>query len=208
MLHYRTIKPTTLGLLKQLMRVPELNAFALAGGTALALRYGHRESIDLDLFSSVHFENEKITEILEREFSSFQYRGTHNAIGVFANIDNVKVDMINYSRYNLIGDVEEVDGIRILSSKDLIAMKINAVLRRAVKKDFWDIAELLRHYSMNDFIEFYTQKYPSQKLLITVPAAISYFDDAHNSEAPVSFKGQIWESVQAFIQKQVRNFLI
>ncbi|MDR1342048.1 MAG: hypothetical protein LBK18_02190 [Prevotellaceae bacterium] len=87
-------------------------------------------------------------------------------------------------------------------------MKVNAILRRAVKKDFWDIAELLRHYSMSDFIEFYTQKYPSQMLLITVPAAISYFEDAHNSETPVSFRGQTWESVQAFIQKKVRDFLI
>jgi predicted nucleotidyltransferase component of viral defense system len=190
------------------MRIPELNAFALAGGTALALRYGHRESVDLDLFSSAHFENEKITVVLEREFSSFRFRGTHNTIGVFAYIDNVKVDMIDYSRHKLIGDIEEVDGIRILSDKDLVAMKVNAVLRRAVKKDFWDIAELLRHYSMNDFIEFYTRKYPSQMLLITVPAAISYFDDAHNSEAPVSFKEQTWASVQAFIQKQVRDFLI
>jgi predicted nucleotidyltransferase component of viral defense system len=190
------------------MSIPELSAFALAGGTALALRYGHRESIDLDLFSSTPFENEKIIEVLEREFSSFRFRGTHNAIGVFAHIDNVKVDMVNYSHYQLIGDIEEVDGIRILSSKDLIAMKINAVLRRAVKKDFWDIAELLHHYSMNDFIEFYTQKYPTQMLLITVPAAISYFDDAHDSEAPVSFKEQTWASVQAFIQKQVRDFLI
>jgi hypothetical protein len=190
------------------MSIPELGTFALAGGTALALRYGHRESIDLDLFSTAHFENETITSVLEREFSSFQYRGTHSAIGVFAHINDIKIDMIDYSRYKLIGDVEDMDGIRILSSKDLIAMKVNAVLRRAVKKDFWDIAELLRHYTMNDFIEFYTQKYPSQMLLISVPMAISYFDDAHSSETPVSFKGQTWASVQAFIQKQVRDFLI
>jgi hypothetical protein len=194
--------------LKQLMLIPELSSFALAGGTALALRYGHRESIDLDLFSSEPFENDKITEALEREFSSLRFRGTHSAIGLFAYVDDVKIDMINYSRYKLIGDVEVVDGIRILSSKDLIAMKVNAILRRAVKKDFWDIAELLRHYSMSEVIEFYTQKYPTQMLLITVPAAISYFEDAHNSEAPVSFRGQTWESVQAFIQKKVRDFLI
>jgi hypothetical protein len=190
------------------MSLPELNAFALAGGTALALRYGHRESIDLDLFSSVHFENEQITEVLEREFSSLRYRGAHSAIGVFAYIDDVKIDMIDYSRYKLIGNVEKVDGIRILSSKDLMAMKVNAVLRRAVKKDFWDIAELLHYYSIDDFIDCYTKKYPTQMLLITVPAAISYFEDAHSSEAPVSFKGQTWESVQAFIQKKVRDFLI
>jgi hypothetical protein len=189
------------------MSIPELGSFALAGGTALALRYGHRESIDLDLFSSVNFENEKIIEILEQNFPAFNFNTTHNAIGVFAHINNVKVDMVNYSRFKIIGDIQEDEHIRILSDKDLIAMKVNAVLRRAVKKDFWDIAELLHHYSMDDFIKFYTEKYSTQMLLIGVPAAISYFEDAHNSDPPVSFNGQTWESIQQFIKKQVRDFL-
>ena len=50
MLQRSAIEPTTLELLEQLMNVPELQNFSLVGGTALALKYGHRTSIDLDLF--------------------------------------------------------------------------------------------------------------------------------------------------------------
>jgi hypothetical protein len=35
----------------QLMEMPELKDFSLVGDTALSLLYGHRKSVDLDLFS-------------------------------------------------------------------------------------------------------------------------------------------------------------
>jgi predicted nucleotidyltransferase component of viral defense system len=52
----------------------------------------------------------------------------------------------------------------MFSDKDIIAMKIFAIMKRAQKKDFWDIAELLQHYSVKDFIDFYNAKYPNQML--------------------------------------------
>lgn len=56
----------------------------------------------------------------------------------------------------------------MFSVEDIIAMKVQAVLGRAKKKDFWDIAELLHHYSVEDFINFHKEKYTTQNLLITV----------------------------------------
>lgn len=50
-------------------------------------------------------------------------------------------------------------------------MKINAILGRGKKKDFWDIYELLHHYTLEQFIRFHTEKYPSQQLMITIPQA-------------------------------------
>ena len=94
-----------------------------------------------------------------------------------------------------------------MSAKDIIAMKINAILKRAVKKDFWDIAELLKHYSIEDFISFYENKYPSQQLLISIPQAIIYFDDAEEGPDPISLKGQTWQSVKKVIQQKVSEFL-
>lgn len=43
--------------MNKLMQMPELQDFALVGGTALSLLYGHRMSVDLDLFSNKSFEN-------------------------------------------------------------------------------------------------------------------------------------------------------
>jgi len=207
MLQYSTIEPTTLDLLKRIMAVKELSHFNLVGGTALALRYGHRLSIDLDLFSQNDFINEEVIEVLEKNFPDFSYRNSNNPIGVFGFIGDVKVDFVKHNHYPLIGTLQEIDGIRILSDEDIIAMKINAILKRAVKKDFWDIAELLQHYKVKDCIDYYHQKCKGQNLLISIPQAISYFEDAEESEDPVSLKGQTWEGVKSSIQKAVRAYL-
>ena len=49
MLSLRTIEPHTLELLRGLMQEAALSELRLVGGTALALQYGHRSSVDLDL---------------------------------------------------------------------------------------------------------------------------------------------------------------
>ena len=67
-------------------------------------------------------------------------------------------------------------------------MKVKAILGRGKKKDFWDIAELLKHFTVKDFIQFHKEKYSTQNLLITVPQAITFFADAEESEAPISLK--------------------
>lgn len=56
MLSYRTIESHTLELLKALQSNEAIKQTRLVGGTALALQYGHRSSIDLDLFGHIDIE--------------------------------------------------------------------------------------------------------------------------------------------------------
>ncbi len=107
----------------------------------------------------------------------------------------------------MIRPAQDTDGIRMFSSEDIVAMKVQAVLQRGRKKDFWDIAELLKHFSVEDFIRFHKEKYSTQNLMITVPQAISYFADAEDDEEPMSLKKQTWISVQQAINSKVRDYL-
>ena len=95
----------------------------------------------------------------------------------------------------------------MFSVEDIMAMKVQAVLNRGRKKDFWDIAELLNHYPVSDFVKFHKEKYAEQNLMITVPQAITYFNDAEDDEDPVTFKSQTWASVKKSIQAKVSDFL-
>jgi len=121
-------------------------------------------------------------------------------------LNDVRVDIIHHP-HPLISDIETINNIRIYSDSDIIAMKLNAILGRGKKKDFWDLHELLHHYSLKDMIRFHESKFPEHNLLITIPQAITYFDDAEESEDPVSLKGQTWETVKKFIQKKVSEYL-
>ena len=69
MLHTKTVEPGTLSLLNELMELPALQPFSLVDGTALALRYGHRSSIDLDLFFHEKFDQPQIVRNLEEHFN-------------------------------------------------------------------------------------------------------------------------------------------
>ncbi len=207
MLHYSTIKPESLLVLKALMQLPKLNNFYLVGGTALALYYGHRLSDDLDLFSTASFANAEIIPVLEKNIKGFNYRNASNPIGLFCMVDNLKVDFVKHHYHPLIDEYLMIDGIRMLSTREIMAMKVAAILKRGVKKDFWDLDELLKHFTVKECIAAYKQKYPSQELLISIPYALTYFVDADESEEPVSLKGQTWASVKKSIQKKVNEYL-
>ena len=207
MLHAETVEPRAFSVLKQLMEMPEMQGFSLVGGTALSLLYGHRISVDLDLFSNKSFENDVIIHALEKKFNtSFVNRLTNPRFGIFSFIDEVKIDIIRHP-HPLIRPELNIEDIRMFSTEDIIAMKVQAILGRGKKKDFWDIAELLQHFSIADFIRFHKEKYATQNLLITVPHAITYFADAEESEDPVSLKKQTWDAVKKFINAKVNDYL-
>ncbi|MFI5150991.1 MAG: nucleotidyl transferase AbiEii/AbiGii toxin family protein [Bacteroidia bacterium] len=207
MLHFETVEPSTLSLLNKIITIPELKNFSLVGGTALALKFGHRKSVDLDLFSQEKFEINDITSLLEKNFgSAFRFERTNVSFALFCEIDHVKTDLVHYP-HPIISPVEMEEGIRMYGNMDIAAMKINAILGRGAKKDFWDLAELLTVYSLEEIIAFHKQKFPTQMLAISIPAALTYFEDAEESEDPVSLKGQNWTGVKKYIQHKVSEYL-
>ena len=186
--------------------MPQLDNFYLVGGTALSLYYGHRLSVDLDLFSTVDFQPETLLPVLEEKFPAFNYN-KHHAIVIFGFIGNVKVDLIKYHHHPMLNSYFSEDGVRLMSTEDIAAMKVAAILKRAVKKDFWDIAELLDHYTMDEIIVCYNKKFPNQQLLISIPQALTYFEEAEESEEPISLQGQTWKGVKKKIQQHVNAYL-
>lgn len=189
------------------MQSPALKNFYLAGDTCLALRYGHRKSVDLDFFATKEFTNANLADELLKDNISFTYNNIQNPVGLFGFIDGLKVDFVKHHYFEVIDEIVVEDGIKMFGDKDIIAMKIFAILQRAVKKDFWDLAELLSHYSLKECIDAYHLKYPSNQMLISIPFAITYFADADESEDPVSLKGQTWKSVKKIIQQKVNEYL-
>jgi predicted nucleotidyltransferase component of viral defense system len=193
--------------LKKLMDLPSLQPFSLVGGTALALRYGHRSSVDLDLFFHEKFNHPQIIEELETTFRQrFVYKQQQTQFGLFCFVNDIKVDIVHFP-HQPIAPIDEEDKIRMYSNADISAMKIQAILGRGKKKDFWDLLELLQHYSLQQLIDWHKLKYPSQMLAISIPHAITYFADAEESETPVSYKGQTWEQIKKGISKAVSDYL-
>ena len=202
MLHFETLPTGTLDLLKRLSTHPALDKFALVGGTALALRFGHRRSIDFDFFTPESFDVEALADMLSRELPNFEMTGMNKG-GFNASIGNLKADFVTY-RYPLLAEPETQDGIRMFSLQDIIGMKLSAITNRGARKDFYDLHALIQNLGVDALIDIYRQKYPSHDPMIALRSMI-YFDDAEDDNDPELLMEQDWDKVKKAIRVAVKS---
>lgn len=202
MLSLRTIEPHTLELLRALMQEAALSELRLVGGTALALQYGHRSSVDLDLFGKIDIDGYELQSILSK-YGVLKVENETKIIHQYY-IDNIKVDVVNYP-FEWISPIIEEDGIRLASPVDIAAMKVNAIEGRGTKKDFIDMYMLLQHYSLKEIIAFYQQKYPNYSIFRAL-RSLTYFEDAEDQFMPRMFIEDTWENMKLYITNQVKLY--
>ncbi|MFN0015700.1 MAG: nucleotidyl transferase AbiEii/AbiGii toxin family protein [Saprospiraceae bacterium] len=201
MLHTFTVQPETLDVLKKLMAIPELAGFNLAGGTSLALQIGHRVSVDLDLFGARPFEKDEILDLVETLGTYQLIHQTKNILVL--NLQGIKVDFINY-KYPLLREVNLESGLRLVGLPDIGAMKLGAITGRGRKRDFTDLFFLLKQYSLEQLLSFYSQKYTDGSEFL-VARSLSYFDDADQDEELVLFQEADWTTVKNTISAEVKK---
>lgn len=202
MLHTTTVYPATLELLRELMKLPALEGFNLAGGTALALQIGHRISVDLDFFGDVDFEGITILDSL-RDIAEIKIINQSRAI-LILNVNGIKVDFVRY-RYPLLHPVREMDGVRLFSILDIGSMKLAAITNRGRKRDFFDLFFIMRAYSLRHLLEAYNAKYSDGSEFL-VRKSLVYFEDAEEDDIPSVFdKSVTWPIVKRTIELEAKK---
>lgn len=203
MLSIQTIHPNTLELLKQLAAQPELAQTRLVGGTALALQYGHRQSIDLDFFGTLPENKDELVEMTRRVGNVLVTNRTKMIVQTVIN--QVKVDFVDYNRYAWIDEPIQGDGFVLASDKDIAAMKVNAIIGRGTRKDFIDLYMLLQHYSLTEIMVFYEQKYPEFSEYRAL-LSMTYFEDAEMQDMPKMFIETSWDKIKSTIIQAVKVY--
>jgi hypothetical protein len=117
-------------------------AFVLYGGTALALRLGHRQSEDFDFFSNQPFRPDSLRDSIpylkHAELTQFQ----DNTLTALVDRNGpVKLSFSGSLGIKRVQDPDIADGngIQIASLLDLLASKLKTVQSRAETKDYRDI---------------------------------------------------------------------
>ena len=203
MLHLETIEPATLELIRRLQALPMFAETRLVGGTALALQFGHRVSVDLDIFGKWNYAEDMQAELskvghVEKE------SGTPSGRMAFLYVDGIKVDCVAYDMYRWLEPPVEEEGVRLAGVKDIAAMKINAITNRGTRKDFVDMARLLDDYSIEDMFAWYRGKYPAANPALAM-RSMSYFVDAETMPMPRMLISFDWEDAKDRIRAAVRK---
>ncbi|MBO7540033.1 MAG: nucleotidyl transferase AbiEii/AbiGii toxin family protein [Bacteroidales bacterium] len=203
MLHLQTIHPDTLELLRKLSLFPELSQMRLVGGTALALQYGHRQSIDLDFFGEMTNTPDEIINKMS-EFGDCVVLNNQKSILQLV-VSGVKVDVIDYSLYKWIDSPVCENGLKLASVQDIAAMKINAIEGRGSRKDFIDVYMLLKKYSLDEILGFYKQKYPNYSIFRAL-LSLTFFEDAERESMPIMLIDDSWEQMKNNILSVVEEY--
>jgi predicted nucleotidyltransferase component of viral defense system len=183
--------------------------FYLAGGTALALRLGHRISLDLDFFSKDNrlgraertsllggLSSSGRLEILESKDGTLHLRLEGTAISLF------------YYPYRLLGHAETWKGLRIASLEDIAAMKISAAVGRGSRKDFMDLHYLCRLIRLEVALNAALRKFPDHPDFdLQAAKALVFFEDAEKEPLPRLLLELSWDQVKSYFEAEVSRYL-
>ncbi len=196
--------PKTKQVLESLASAAVLDAFYLAGGTALALQVGHRKSIDLDFFA-VDFPKR---ELLLQELAPFGPKIIQEAAGTLDTyIADVKVSFLQY-KYVLLNEPVMFNNVKLASVLDIACMKLSAISSRGTKKDFVDLYYVLKKYPLESILSAFEKKFAGVSYQrSSILKSLVYFDDAQADPEPDYLTATDWAKVQTAIIAETQRLL-
>ena len=179
--------------------------FYLAGGTGLALRLGHRISLDLDLFSKDRLlDHSDTTALIKTLKASGKVEIMEEKAGTcHMRVENTAVSLFHYP-YKLLKPPLKWAGLKIASVEDISAMKLSAVISRGSKKDFIDLFFICRSHKAADLFKWAERKFPGHpNFTVQAAKALLYFKDAEKEPMPRMLKPAAWTEIKAFFEKEI-----
>lgn len=189
-------------LLKAISNDSNFDNFYLAGGTALALQIGHRQSIDLDFFSPLDFK----TSLL----ANFPFKYSTNSLfdnSIEIVSENTKV-MFFYFGFPLYKNFEEIDGIKFASPVDIGLMKLLALEGRTSRKDIIDLYFIHKEIiNLGNLLDLYDNFYPKEKFNdYKSMSVILNSEDYEREPMPIMLKDFEWNEALKTVNFEILKY--
>lgn len=193
-----------LAILKGMTFIPD---FYLVGGTALALQYGHRESVDFDFVTEHAVSPAEILKALGKKCKIKLAQEDKNTLTVV--FKGVSCSFLSYD-YPVLGEfLLFEDRIKLAGISDIAAMKVAAVAGGGKKRDFIDLYFICqKDYSLPEVIDHYQKKFEMfRQDLYHVYKSLIYFEDAEKDIMPEMFENTDWNKIKDFFTKEVNKLM-
>jgi len=202
-MHLETITSKQKEIFKKLDKFSD---FYLAGGTALALQIGHRISVDFDLFSEKDITAQFLNKI-KRVFLGSKVeviRDSSEQLSVM--IDNIKLDFVKYP-FSLFSELIEYQGINITKIEEIAAMKVYALGRRPILKDYVDLYYILKekYVTLEEIIKLSQKKYKGEFNSRLFLEQLIYLEDVGDMQIDFLKKAVEKEEIEKFFRKEVKK---
>lgn len=197
--------------LARLKRAGLLDGLYLAGGGAVAHHLEHRRSNDLDLFSDdpdvdLDALRHRLVQSLGAEIVSQSDATLKMRLG------GAMIDVVRYPYERLSRGRRGPEGVVVAGLRDLAVMKLAAIAKRGVQRDYWDLYEILTRtrLTLHGACDDYVRKFGvSEADLYHVLRALNWFEEAENDEArPRGLTAQKWQRIRSWFEKHVPEELL
>lgn len=175
----------------------------LAGGTALSLQCGHRQSVDLDFFTPHSAFSEQV--LLSRFPPGVWQADIVREGTIYGKLFGAKASFIAYPFFIPQQPYQWYGMTRVLSPRDIVVMKIIAVSQRGRKRDFVDMYWYVHHKeSLLDILRLLPEQYPTVAHdYHHILKSLVYFEDAENDPMPKLFFKADWKTIKRYFQREV-----
>ncbi len=204
--HLEGLNSKQVKILRSAGRILAECGFYLGGGTALAIYFGHRTSVDLDWFLPTGLGDALVLADSLRS-DGLAFATTQTGPGTLhGKIWGVRVSFLEF-RYPLLRPLTpwKEMGCSLASLDDLACMKLSAIAQRGERKDFCDIYFLgTRHRSLREMLQLYRRKF-NVRDISPVLYGLSYFDDAQGERMPRMLSRVPWGTMKKTIEGWVKE---
>ncbi len=201
-LFWETVSPEMRDVMQTFGKTEIGSRFYLAGGTALALQLGHRRSLDLDFFAPDE-DIPAIRQPLQHALASFNPVLADTAWGNLVFLaSGVPVGFYGYG-FPAVAPFLLADNIRLASMADIGLMKLDALLARASRKDFYDLYAICQKIPLRQLLDLAPQKYAATRdFEAQTVKRLAFFERAEQEETPLLLQEVSWETVKTFFRQQ------
>jgi len=182
--------------------------FYLAGGTALALQVGHRQSMDFDWFIPKLGDPEILFNRLKSLGIAFEIQSISFET-VYLSIDTIQMSFIGYEYPMLQPKVLWPEFVvHLAGMNDIACMKLSAIASRCSRKDFFDLHYLVKHFlQLEDYLRLYMKKYKNRDIGHIVRSLV-YFADAETEPDIKMIKPLAWQDLKSDFEKWVKDLKV
>lgn len=174
--------------------------FVLYGGTALALRLGHRQSVDFDFFCNEAFQPEQLLSTMALfRHGRVDQRGDDTLTLLVEKAGPVKLSFYGAVGMNHVSDPDLADNsVKLASLLDLTATKLKTIQQRAEAKDYQDLSAVLEAgVRLEDGIAAARAVFGSKFNSVAALKALTYFADGNLGTLPAGLQRRLQQSVSA-----------
>lgn len=168
--------------------------------------FGHRESEDFDFFTNEDFDPRELFVFCQKHFPGRHIENILEAENtLWITVDAIKISFFTL-KTPMLEPCINTHYFDLASVRDIAAMKLGAIQHRATRKDYVDIAYILRTIDLGMLLQDFRDKYGDVIAETRLLKSLVYFADVEDGGIKMLSNNSNWSQIQEELKEAVKKY--